>query len=129
MKFSVAVLSTLLPLALVCSTTSFAQSGTAWDGTWKGYWRNHRLATIFVKDGSVVDYSSGGDVKQVGVTRATDATLTFGYGRASNSVSLTRTGANSAEGIRVTRFSGRIRDARSPKGYSAGSAGADFTRL
>jgi hypothetical protein len=119
--------SVLLILASLGSpNTALAQS--SWDGVWKGYWHNHRFATIIVKDNTVVDYQSGGDRKRLSATQATDDTLSFGYGRARNTVTLTRTGANSADGMRVTRFNGLIRDARNAKGYNAGSAIASFTR-
>jgi hypothetical protein len=107
---------------------AFAQSGS-WDGVWKGYWHNRRLATIVIRDGAVIEYQSGGDQKRLKTTQASQTSLTFGYGRANNTVSLTRIGVNSAEGLMVTRFGGRIRDARNPKGYGAGSATANFTRL
>jgi hypothetical protein len=118
----------LIAASMVCNPpgAATAQTDSSWDGMWKGYWAQRLPATIEVRGGRVVDYFVNEADVHIISSHVDGANLLLQVPR--GSVTLTRTGPNSADALLVSAFSGRLHVGGLASGYGAASAGGTFTR-
>ena len=67
---------------------------SSWDGHWAGAWGGNDPTAINIKGGRVVSYEYGGSTNPVGWSRVSARLVT--YGEKDVTVTMTRTGANTA---------------------------------
>jgi hypothetical protein len=116
--------ATLLPWA-VC-----AQTNLNWDGVWKGYWNNRYFAMLEVRGGKVVDYYATAIHLPVADSRVDGDNLIVDLPRRHLRITLTRTGADTANAVGLNYFAGRVQvgGLSSASGSGAGSTFATFVR-
>jgi beta-lactamase regulating signal transducer with metallopeptidase domain len=108
-------------------TVSSAQPANSWNGAWTGYWTGtwgqlFLLSRVTIKDGAVVEYISSGHHATAKATRVTNSAISFDTPE--SRITLTRTGQNFANAIKVDTFTGRPLGSQ----YGAGSSGGMFAR-
>jgi hypothetical protein len=117
-------LPSLVLLATLFSVAS-ARADSSWDGVWKGYWGQVKLTVITVK-GGVVDYFNDERHFENHGVHIDGKTLSFDT--RINHIVLTRTGENTADGVKTGTYDGRLHVGGLASGYGAGSYGGSFVR-
>jgi len=115
----------LLAIVVFC-TAEAAEAASSWDGIWKGYWHQKRLVTITIQNGIPADLFSNEHHSRPFGTQIHGET--FSFDTRNNHIVLTRTGENSADGMKTGTFNGRKYFGGLASGYDATSTAGLFTR-